>query len=133
MVISISVRDAKTQAGRSMRWPDGKELPRLEFCHCKPILYAMPGAGQMVAHIPQDGVSSGEIADVIARLIRQVEVMVAESGRPEGFDAAAWTSRWLREPVPALGGALPLDLIRTPEGAELVSDILARMQSGAYT
>lgn len=68
----------------------------------------------------------------IARLIGQVEAMVEESGTAEGFDAAHWISRWLEEPVPALGGRRPLDLLDTMEGQALVADTLARMQSGAY-
>lgn len=44
----------------------------------------------------------------LAKLVGQVESMVQGVGGAEGFDARAWTSRWLREPVPALGGAAPL-------------------------
>jgi putative toxin-antitoxin system antitoxin component (TIGR02293 family) len=69
----------------------------------------------------------------IARLVGQLEAMVQESGASEGFDAAAWMSRWLKEPLPALGGARPIDLVDTMEGQALVSTALAQMQSGAYT
>jgi uncharacterized protein (DUF2384 family) len=58
--------------------------------------------------------------------------MVEESGNPEGFDAQNWVSHWLREPVPALGGERPVDLLDTMEGQALVSETLARMQSGSY-
>jgi putative toxin-antitoxin system antitoxin component (TIGR02293 family) len=68
----------------------------------------------------------------IARMVGQVEAMVRESGDPAGFDAAAWMSHWLREPLPALGGARPLDLVDTMEGQALVSTALAQVQSGAY-
>ena len=43
-----------------------------------------------------------------------------------------WLSGWLRTPVPALGGTRPIDLIDTMEGQALVSQVLTRMQSGAY-
>ena len=43
-----------------------------------------------------------------ARLVGQLEAVIQESGDPEGFDAAAWMSRWLKDPVPALGGARPI-------------------------
>lgn len=78
--------------------------------------------------------SSGESERVIgiARLVGQLEAMVRESGNPEGFDATAWMARWLKEPVPALGGARPLDLMDTMEGQSLVSTVLAQVQSGAY-
>jgi putative toxin-antitoxin system antitoxin component (TIGR02293 family) len=68
----------------------------------------------------------------LARLIGQVQSMVDESGDPANFDARKWTARWLGEPLPALGGARPLDLMDTMEGQGLVSDTLARIQSGAY-
>lgn len=68
----------------------------------------------------------------VAKLVGQVQAMVEESGNPDGFDAANWVSRWLREPIPALGGERPVDLLDTMEGQALVSETLARMQSGAY-
>ncbi|RKK04407.1 DUF2384 domain-containing protein [Pseudoroseomonas wenyumeiae] len=68
----------------------------------------------------------------VARLVGQVQVIVEESGNSQGFDAAAWTSRWLTEPLPALGGVRPLDLMDTMEGQTLVSSTLAQLQSGAY-
>ncbi len=67
-----------------------------------------------------------------ARLVGQVEAMVEEAGGAEGFDAKAWLAGWLVTPVAALGGAMPLDLLGTMEGQALVSQVLARMQSGAY-
>lgn len=68
----------------------------------------------------------------LARLVGQVEAMVDESGDPEGFDAAEWLSRWLRDPLPALGGQKPIDLLDTMAGQALVSQMLSRLQSGAY-
>jgi putative toxin-antitoxin system antitoxin component (TIGR02293 family) len=69
----------------------------------------------------------------LAKLVGQVQAMVAESGNPEGFDAEKWLSNWLREPVPALGGQRPIELLDTMEGQALVSTIVARMQTGAYS
>ena len=71
-------------------------------------------------------------ADVPADLLAKVTLMVEKSGNPEGFDAVAWLSRWLADPVPALGGARPIDLIGTTEGRELVATTLDQMLSGAY-
>lgn len=68
----------------------------------------------------------------VARLIGQVEAIVAESGDPKGFDAPEWLSRWLREPLPALGGTPPMALLDTMEGQAMVAEALARIQSGAY-
>lgn len=67
-----------------------------------------------------------------AKLLGQVEAIIQESGNPEGFDAIGWISRWLKEPVPALGGARPIDLMDTMEGQALVATTLAQMESGAY-
>lgn len=68
----------------------------------------------------------------VAKLIGQVEAIVAEAGGPPGFSAPEWISRWLREPLPALGGTAPIDLLDTMEGQAMVAEALARIQSGAY-
>ena len=66
------------------------------------------------------------------KLVGQLEAMVEESGDPDSFDAPGWLSRWLREPLPALGGDKPINLLDTMEGQALISRALAQMQSGAY-
>ena len=76
--------------------------------------------------------AEGERVLCVARLVAQVQNIVDESGNPRGFDAAAWMSRWLNEPLPALGRVLPLDLLHTMEGRTLVSTTFAQIQSGAY-
>lgn len=68
----------------------------------------------------------------MARLVGQVQAMVEESGQTEGFDAARWVARWLERPLPALDGRAPKELMDTAEGQALVSNLVARMQSGAY-
>jgi putative toxin-antitoxin system antitoxin component (TIGR02293 family) len=68
----------------------------------------------------------------IWRLVGQVDTIVRQSGNPEGFDAAKWVARWLDRPHPALGGKRPAELMDTADGRSLVSDLVARMQSGAY-
>ena len=68
----------------------------------------------------------------LARLIGQVEEMVAQSGTAEGFDASRWVGEWLERPLPALGGAKPAEYMDTMEGQELISRLLAQAQSGAY-
>lgn len=74
-----------------------------------------------------------ERAQRVARLIRLVEKIVAESGNLDNFDAAGWTARWLERPNAALGGLLPAEVMQTEEGLQVVESILARMQSGAYS
>ncbi|VVE17454.1 MULTISPECIES: type II RES/Xre toxin-antitoxin system antitoxin [Pandoraea] len=68
----------------------------------------------------------------LSALVGQVEAMVTESGNPEGFDAAQWVARWLEQPNPALGNRRPAEYMDTVAGQELVSALIARMQSGAY-
>ena len=67
----------------------------------------------------------------LATLVGQLEVMLEESGDAAGFDANLWLSRWLHEPLPALGNRKPMDLLDTMEGQALVSQALAQIQSGA--
>jgi putative toxin-antitoxin system antitoxin component (TIGR02293 family) len=78
--------------------------------------------------------STGDSERVIglAKLVGQVEAMVAESGEPAGFDAPGWLSRWLQDPLPALGGRRPVELIDTNEGQALISTVLSQIQAGAY-
>jgi hypothetical protein len=71
-------------------------------------------------------------AEVMEALVALVQRMVAESGDPIGFDARQWLNRWLRGPVPALGGRLPVEFLHTPDGVVQITRILASMQTGAY-
>ncbi len=68
----------------------------------------------------------------IARLVGQVDQMVRESGNPVGFDAAKWVAAWLDRPQAGVGGKRPAELMDTADGRGIVSDLIARMQSGAY-
>ena len=71
----------------------------------------------------------------VEKLIGQVEDMVRQSGDPEqsaGFDAAKWIAHWIETPLPALGGDKPASYLDNDEGVTLVSNLLARMQSGGY-
>ncbi|AHE53972.1 type II RES/Xre toxin-antitoxin system antitoxin [Sphingomonas sanxanigenens] len=68
----------------------------------------------------------------LAKLVGQLEAMIEDSGGAEGFDASEWLSRWLRDPLPALNGARPIEFLDTMEGQALVSRALSQIQSGAY-
>ena len=67
-----------------------------------------------------------------ARLVGQLDSMLDDAGGAADFDARAWLARWLVEPLPALGGVRPADLMDTMEGQGLVSAALGKIQSGAY-
>jgi uncharacterized protein (DUF2384 family) len=71
----------------------------------------------------------------MAKLIGQVETMLEASGDPDqmqNFNAARWLTRWMEEPIPALAGASPSQYMDTIEGQEMISKLLAQMQTGAY-
>jgi putative toxin-antitoxin system antitoxin component (TIGR02293 family) len=68
----------------------------------------------------------------LATLIGQVETLVSEQGRPESFDAAKWFHEWIEEPVPALGGRKPAELLDTKEGQQIVSGLLDAIRAGTY-
>jgi putative toxin-antitoxin system antitoxin component (TIGR02293 family) len=69
----------------------------------------------------------------ITRLVGQADNIVRESGTAEGFNAAEWVAAWLQRPHPALGRKRPAELMDTADGRELVTDLLARQQSGVYS
>ncbi len=78
--------------------------------------------------------SVGEGADMLAvesRLIKQVELLLRESGNTEPFDAAAWLERWLHRPNHALGGAAPERYLHTPQGEALISNLIGAMAAGS--
>jgi putative toxin-antitoxin system antitoxin component (TIGR02293 family) len=77
-------------------------------------------------------VEHGERLIGFSKLVGQVQVMVEQSGDPTGFDAAKWLGDWLERPLPALGGKCAAEYMDTGEGQQLVSSLLAMMQSGAY-
>lgn len=85
--------------------------------------------------VKQGGTLSPEESERIlgfAKLVGQLEAMIQDSGDPANFDARAWMARWLTEPLPALGGARPADLLDTMEGQGLVAAALSKIQSGVY-
>jgi hypothetical protein len=65
-------------------------------------------------------------------LLRQVQTIVQESGNPHGFDSAVWLRAWMSSPVPALGGVTPADYMKRQNGREMISNLLAAAQSGAF-
>lgn len=74
----------------------------------------------------------GERVLGFAKIVGQVENMVAISGDPMGFDASHWVASWIERPIPALGNRRPKEFLDTSEGQKLVSEVLAKIGSGAY-
>lgn len=119
----VGARDAKVILSQ-LRVPQGEALTALQI----PVATVNRKAKINAPLSPAEG----ERVLGVGRLLGQVQTMVRESGNQDGFDASAWLSAWMSAPVPALGGARPLDLMDTMTGQALVSQILAQMQSGAY-
>ena len=69
----------------------------------------------------------------LARLVSLVQSWpVSEAVAPEGFRAGAWLGAWLTTPNPALGDRLPLDLLETSVGRDMVERLLGSVASGTY-
>lgn len=66
-------------------------------------------------------------SDLLARIAR----LTARAAETFGDRAAAHA--WLREPSGGLGGARPLELLKSGEGAILVEQILTRIDHGVHT
>jgi putative toxin-antitoxin system antitoxin component (TIGR02293 family) len=116
--------DFLDQLSRKMNMPKERLLPALGIAPAtvrRKVLESKPLSSD-----------DSERALGMARLVGQVESMVQESGDVEGFNAAEWLAQWLEEPLAALGGERPADLMDTAEGQAMVANLLARMQSGAY-
>lgn len=67
-----------------------------------------------------------EESQKLARLARVV--LLAE----HVLEDAAKGREWLRTPIPALGGAQPVDMLDTDEGARMVEEELLRIEYGFF-
>lgn len=69
----------------------------------------------------------------LSRLIGQVDAMVRASGQAgDDFNAARWFAGWMAQPVAALGGLCPQELLDTADGREALATLLLQMRSGVY-
>ena len=73
------------------------------------------------------------LEDDITTLTALEQRIVNESGEPTGLDARSWLEHWLTGVVPALGDRRPLDVLNEPDGLGVVSRLLLRVQSGAFS
>lgn len=74
--------------------------------------------------------TEGELILGIAKLIGQVQVILEEYGDPERFNLATWLSSWFQAPLPALQGEKPEKYLRTINGQQLLSTIIAKAING---
>lgn len=86
--------------------------------------------------LAKESLSADEGARVLGveRLVGLAQAMVEDSGGPgpDKFNAAQWVAGWLEQPLPALGGRHPAELMDTVDGQRIVENLLARAQSGAF-
>lgn len=69
-------------------------------------------------------------ADLASRTWQLAEVLAQASAVLGGRETA---ERWMAHPVMGLDGARPIDLLRTLQGAELVTEFLGRLEHGVYS
>ena len=68
-------------------------------------------------------------ADLASKTWQFAETLAQASVVFGGRDAA---ERWMARPAMGLDGARPIDLLRTLQGAELVTEFLGRLEYGVY-
>ncbi|MBA4087542.1 MAG: hypothetical protein C0491_07045 [Novosphingobium sp.] len=135
-VYTASPEDRIKMIRRGMPATEAKRLVQVLGVEQKAFYHALglktATVNRKIAQSEQLSTDESERLLGVAKLIGQVETIVAEAGDPQGFSAPEWISRWLREPLPALGGTAPIDLLDTMEGQAMVAEALARIHSGAY-
>lgn len=77
---------------------------------------------------------NGAAAIALARLLTLADDIVADSTASEAkaFNTARWLGQWIEQPQPALGGRKPSELLDTPTGVAMVTQLLGAIRSGAY-
>lgn len=72
-------------------------------------------------------------AAFIASLVKMVDDQVPpERAKEADFDSADWVARWLRHPLPALGGKAPNQFLKDEEGRAIVRRVLHACFGGDY-
>lgn len=69
-------------------------------------------------------------ADLASRTWQLAEVLVQATAV---FGGRVEAERWMARPATGLDGARPIDLLRTLQGAELVTEFLGRLEHGVYS
>lgn len=112
------------------RFASDMDIPKTRVCEWLHISRTTASRKAKDDHLLSQDESERAVS--LSRLVGQVEQIVAESGDPEGFDAGKWLARWLDESNAALGGRKPAEYLDTADGRDLVSRLIAQMQTGAY-
>jgi putative toxin-antitoxin system antitoxin component (TIGR02293 family) len=112
----------------------GKGLPPVAFeglakslrLEHRALLAAVTVSPRTLARRQHEGTLSAEESD---RLLRVARIAAQAEEALGGREPAI---AWLHAQNRALGGKTPLDLVRTDAGAELVSDVLGRLEHGVF-
>jgi hypothetical protein len=72
------------------------------------------------------------------QLLLQVRMKVLEAGCADRLDADEWLACWLTTPNPALGGAMPRDLVErgagsAPKSADIVAELMGKPENLAIS
>lgn len=105
---------------------DRLDLP-IKRVYC---IVGLPGAGNKKSI---SGIS-GLATLGLLRLIQQVQDILVESGSEDAkdFSGARWLGTWIECPIQTLGNRRPADFLDTPTGSQLVTQMIASIQSGTY-
>lgn len=81
------------------------------------------------------GIFAGRQHDVMTASVAKLAIayrdVVAKAA--EVFGTMELAEAWMSKPAIGLDGLRPVDLLSTPEGAELVKDFLGRLEYNVYT
>lgn len=106
------------------------DIPQDDLIHCLGLSRATVNRLAQ-RHQPLSPGDTERVAGIHA-LIGQLQAMSEPNYAIPAREAAKLTARWIRIPMPALGGRTAASYLDTVEGQKLISDILAMTESGAY-
>ena len=72
---------------------------------------------------------TADLSDVLEMIQSSLD---AQGDIPDGINLDQWLQGWFQRQQPALGGARPVDLLKTQDGIEAVRRALGAIVSGAY-
>ena len=64
---------------------------------------------------------------------KKIQLRLLETRGIQTFESRDRFYRWLNISCPALGDKMPAKLIETPEGLQLVLDVLGRIEHGVFS
>lgn len=114
----------------------GKGLYRSQFSEVaqnvamiseKELAYTSGISQRTISRMKPDQLLPGPVAEVLISIMRTYARAV------EVFDSEDLAHKWLKTPLAALDGLTPLQAVSNRFGAELVLDMLGRIEHGVYS